>query len=159
MNIACIRNNASIICGTETFFCGNFGFKMAKLVEVKDEEKIKKNDNDFTKNANLIEDGLWLGCEDAGLCDIKLLMKYNIKSILVCGFGLQMIHKPQSINYLRLKCIDVPAYDIVKKDLKKGIKFINDNLNLEQNKHVLVHCAQGKSRYLLVFYLFVYKYI
>ena len=106
------------------------------------EKEVKDN---FLECANLIENGLYLGSEDAGHMNINILKKYNISSILVCGFGISMIHAANEINYMRIKAIDLPIYDI-SKDLKVAIQFIENNIDIKNKKCVLVHCSLGKSR-------------
>lgn len=108
--------------------------------------KSNAEDDDFTLNCNEIIDGLYLGSEDAAHVDIELLMKYNIKYIICAGFGLSAIHQnSKCIEYKKLKCIDLPIYDIIK-DVQSSIKYIEDNFRPKENRNLLIHCARGKSR-------------
>ena len=91
----------------------------------------EQKEDDFELNANQIIDRLWLGSEDAAHCPLDILCdKHNIKFILVAGFGLSALHEKNEkspIIYEKLKCIDLPIYDITK-DIPKAIKFIESSL-------------------------------
>ncbi|ETO26616.1 hypothetical protein RFI_10521 [Reticulomyxa filosa] len=111
----------------------------------KEVDKDPKEKDDFLENADEIEPQLWLGSEDAGHCSLSLLQKHNIKSVVVAGFGITMSH-PKDITYHRLKCIDLPVYDITN-DIISTIRFIERQKASQNKDHsVLVHCARGKSR-------------
>ncbi len=47
------------------------------------EEKEERREDIFTQNANLIEDSLWLGDEDAGQAPLDVLKAHGITHILI----------------------------------------------------------------------------
>lgn len=141
----------------------NFKHPLEDMAQDPNEKKEEKDD--FTANANEIEDGLWLGSEDAAHSDIKFLKKHNIGLIIVAGFGISMIHENNKENYKieyhRLKCIDLPVYNITNdiisaiKKIEEFEKGLNDKKDKDKddkdndktpNGNILIHCARGKSR-------------
>jgi hypothetical protein len=98
--------------------------------------------DEFTSNANRIDERLWLGSEDAAEVPLELLKKHGVTHILICGFGLRPRH-PNDFTYKSLPLIDLPIFKITPH-LETGIQFITQSL--QGGGTVLVHCAKGRSR-------------
>src|SRR3989338_6143887 len=102
-------------------------------------------DDNFESFANLIEDGLWLGSEDAGQVELELLQARGITHVLVPAYtGLQDVIKyPEHLSYYQRYVADISDYPFLP--LWPG--FIERiELAKAQGGAVLVHCAAGKSR-------------
>lgn len=97
----------------------------------------------FSLNANLIDERLWLGSEEAAEASLDVIRRYGISHILICGFGLRPAHPLTTFTYKSLPLIDLPVFKVTPH-LDASYLFISEAL--KSGGTVLVHCARGRSR-------------
>jgi hypothetical protein len=95
-------------------------------------------------DAQQVHERIFLGSEDAAHASLCELQKRNIVAIVVCGFGISMIHG-SNVQYMKIPAIDLPVYDIIQH-IQQVYDFIQPILNQNETNKVLIHCARGKSR-------------
>ena len=99
---------------------------------------------DFSRHAQLILDGVWLGSEDAGAAPVELLQRHGITRVLIPAHtGREAVLWPSQLTYLQYNVPDVADFPLLPL-LEELCTFVDEAV--EAGEGVLVHCAQGKSR-------------
>lgn len=93
--------------------------------------------DEFSANAQQIDEGVYLGSEDAALVPESTLQFHNIGAILVVGFGLRPKYAAsERLQYHHVKAIDLPVFNLLQY-VPESVEFIQKSR--AAGKHVLIH--------------------
>lgn len=106
-------------------------------------EKPAETQDEFAANAQLIDDGVYLGSEDAALVPLTLLQSHKIGAVLIVGFGLRPKYAAE-LKYHQLKAVDLPVFNILY--YSRSQNYTISRPVPKKNKHASKNCALSMQK-------------